>query len=146
MAWWSCREVCVSAPATGRNARGFADVGQEGKGAMFWKRGEGVLSGGPGRGRGRRWGKRGLRLGHPPARPADVANRVLLALFTVEMLMKMYGLGLRQYFMSIFNRFDCFVVCSGLLEILLVESGAMSPLGISVLRCIRLLRIFKITK
>uniref|UniRef100_A0A8C2RJ28 Voltage-dependent L-type calcium channel subunit alpha n=1 Tax=Capra hircus TaxID=9925 RepID=A0A8C2RJ28_CAPHI len=79
-------------------------------------------------------------------RPADVANRVLLALFTVEMLMKMYGLGLRQYFMSIFNRFDCFVVCSGLLEILLVESGAMTPLGISVLRCIRLLRIFKITK
>ncbi|XP_028629633.1 voltage-dependent L-type calcium channel subunit alpha-1S isoform X1 [Grammomys surdaster] len=76
----------------------------------------------------------------------DVANRVLLALFTIEMLMKMYGLGLRQYFMSIFNRFDCFVVCSGILEILLVESGAMSPLGISVLRCIRLLRLFKITK
>ncbi|XP_076797381.1 voltage-dependent L-type calcium channel subunit alpha-1S isoform X2 [Arvicanthis niloticus] len=76
----------------------------------------------------------------------DVANRVLLALFTIEMLMKMYGLGLRQYFMSIFNRFDCFVVCSGVLEILLVESGAMSPLGISVLRCIRLLRLFKITK
>ncbi|ELW57722.1 Voltage-dependent L-type calcium channel subunit alpha-1S [Tupaia chinensis] len=76
----------------------------------------------------------------------DVANRVLLALFTIEMLMKMYGLGLRQYFMSVFNRFDCFVVCSGILEILLVESGAMTPLGISVLRCIRLLRIFKITK
>ncbi|XP_052056876.1 voltage-dependent L-type calcium channel subunit alpha-1S isoform X3 [Apodemus sylvaticus] len=76
----------------------------------------------------------------------DVANRVLLALFTIEMLMKMYGLGLRQYFMSIFNRFDCFVVCSGILEILLVESGAMTPLGISVLRCIRLLRLFKITK
>ncbi|XP_049714057.1 voltage-dependent L-type calcium channel subunit alpha-1S [Elephas maximus indicus] len=76
----------------------------------------------------------------------DVANRVLLALFTIEMLMKMYGLGLHQYFMSIFNRFDCFVVCSGILEILLVESGAMTPLGISVLRCIRLLRLFKITK
>ncbi|XP_036765377.2 voltage-dependent L-type calcium channel subunit alpha-1S isoform X1 [Manis pentadactyla] len=76
----------------------------------------------------------------------DVANRVLLSLFTVEMLMKMYGLGLRQYFMSIFNRFDCFVVCSGTLEILLVESGAMTPLGISVLRCVRLLRIFKVTK
>ncbi|XP_036926405.1 voltage-dependent L-type calcium channel subunit alpha-1S isoform X3 [Sturnira hondurensis] len=76
----------------------------------------------------------------------DVANRVLLALFAIEMLMKMYGLGLRQYFLSVFNRFDCFVVCSGILEVLLVESGAMSPLGISVLRCIRLLRIFKITK
>ncbi|XP_036610092.1 voltage-dependent L-type calcium channel subunit alpha-1S [Trichosurus vulpecula] len=76
----------------------------------------------------------------------DVANRVLLTLFTIEMLMKMYGLGLRQYFMSVFNRFDCFVVCSGLIEIMLVESGVMTPLGISVLRCIRLLRIFKITK
>ncbi|KAG8518020.1 LOW QUALITY PROTEIN: Voltage-dependent L-type calcium channel subunit alpha-1S, partial [Galemys pyrenaicus] len=76
----------------------------------------------------------------------DVANRVLLSLFTVEMLMKMYGLGLRQYFMSVFNRFDCLVVCTGVLELLLVESGAMSPLGISVLRCIRLLRLFKITK
>ncbi|XP_060034500.1 voltage-dependent L-type calcium channel subunit alpha-1S [Erinaceus europaeus] len=76
----------------------------------------------------------------------DIANHVLLALFTVEMLLKMYGLGLHQYFMSIFNRFDCFVVCSGLLEVLLVESGAMTPLGISVLRCIRLLRLFKITK
>ncbi|XP_059533698.1 voltage-dependent L-type calcium channel subunit alpha-1S isoform X1 [Myotis daubentonii] len=76
----------------------------------------------------------------------DVANRVLLSLFTLEMLLKVCGLGLRQYFMSVFNRFDCFVVCSGLLEVLLVESGAMTPLGISVLRCIRLLRLFKVTK
>lgn len=77
---------------------------------------------------------------------ADVANRVLLALFTVEMILKMYALGLRQYFMSIFNRFDCLVVCTGILEIILVEIVSMTPLGISVLRCIRLLRLFKITK
>uniref|UniRef100_A0A8C3PN02 Voltage-dependent L-type calcium channel subunit alpha n=1 Tax=Calidris pygmaea TaxID=425635 RepID=A0A8C3PN02_9CHAR len=76
----------------------------------------------------------------------DNANRVLLALFVAEMLLKMYALGLRQYFMSLFNRFDCFVVCAGILEIILVELGTLSPLGISVLRCIRLLRIFKITR
>ncbi|NWV35321.1 CAC1S protein, partial [Grantiella picta] len=76
----------------------------------------------------------------------DNANRLLLALFVAEMLLKMYALGLRQYFMSLFNRFDCFVVCSGVLEIILVELGTLSPLGISVLRCIRLLRIFKITR
>ncbi|XP_015505894.1 voltage-dependent L-type calcium channel subunit alpha-1S [Parus major] len=74
------------------------------------------------------------------------ANRLLLALFVAEMLLKMYALGLRQYFMSLFNRFDCFVVCSGILETILVELGTLSPLGISVLRCIRLLRIFKITR
>jgi len=71
---------------------------------------------------------------------------VLLALFVAEMLLKMYALGLRQYFMSLFNRFDCFVVCAGILETILVELGTLSPLGISVLRCIRLLRIFKITR
>ncbi|XP_064029920.1 voltage-dependent L-type calcium channel subunit alpha-1S isoform X2 [Pogoniulus pusillus] len=76
----------------------------------------------------------------------DNANRVLLALFVAEMLLKMYALGLRQYFMSLFNRFDCFVVCSGILETILVELGTLCPLGISVLRCIRLLRIFKITR
>ncbi|XP_038018443.1 voltage-dependent L-type calcium channel subunit alpha-1S [Motacilla alba alba] len=79
-------------------------------------------------------------------RVQDNANRLLLALFVAEMLLKMYALGLRQYFMSLFNRFDCFVVCSGILETILVELGTLSPLGISVLRCIRLLRIFKITR
>uniref|UniRef100_A0A8C8BQ75 Voltage-dependent L-type calcium channel subunit alpha n=1 Tax=Otus sunia TaxID=257818 RepID=A0A8C8BQ75_9STRI len=79
-------------------------------------------------------------------RVQDNANRVLLALFVAEMLLKMYALGLRQYFMSLFNRFDCFVVCAGILETILVELGTLSPLGISVLRCIRLLRIFKITR
>ncbi|XP_059509497.1 voltage-dependent L-type calcium channel subunit alpha-1S-like isoform X2 [Stegostoma tigrinum] len=76
----------------------------------------------------------------------DTANKVLLALFTVEMMLKMYSLGLQAYFVSLFNRFDCFVVCGGILETILVEVKMMSPLGISVLRCIRLLRIFKITR
>nr|XP_033968463.1 voltage-dependent L-type calcium channel subunit alpha-1C isoform X1 [Pseudochaenichthys georgianus] len=76
----------------------------------------------------------------------DIANKVLLALFTGEMLLKMYSLGLQAYFVSLFNRFDCFVVCGGILETILVETKVMSPLGISVLRCVRLLRIFKITR
>ncbi|XP_077123185.1 voltage-dependent L-type calcium channel subunit alpha-1C isoform X9 [Ranitomeya variabilis] len=76
----------------------------------------------------------------------DTANKVLLALFTAEMLLKMYSLGLQAYFVSLFNRFDCFIVCGGILETILVETKIMSPLGISVLRCVRLLRIFKITR
>ncbi|XP_077337609.1 voltage-dependent L-type calcium channel subunit alpha-1S isoform X2 [Lithobates pipiens] len=76
----------------------------------------------------------------------DIANEVLLALFTMEMIVKIYALGFQSYFMSLFNRFDSFVVCTGLLEVMLVASDIMSPLGISVLRCIRLLRIFKITR
>ncbi|KAF4799437.1 voltage-dependent L-type calcium channel subunit alpha-1D isoform X9 [Turdus rufiventris] len=76
----------------------------------------------------------------------DIANKVLLALFTCEMLVKMYSLGLQAYFVSLFNRFDCFVVCGGIVETILVELEIMSPLGISVFRCVRLLRIFKVTR
>ncbi|KAL7827597.1 hypothetical protein SRHO_G00333150 [Serrasalmus rhombeus] len=76
----------------------------------------------------------------------EVANKVLLAMFTCEMLIKMYSLGLQAYFVSLFNRFDCFVVCGGIVETILVELAIMSPLGISVFRCVRLLRIFKVTR
>lgn len=77
---------------------------------------------------------------------SDVASRVLLVLFIVEMFIKMYALGLRAYFMSLFNRFDFFVVLCGILEMIMFSAGAVTPLGFSVLRCIRLLRILKVTK
>uniref|UniRef100_A0A4W6F8S2 Voltage-dependent L-type calcium channel subunit alpha n=1 Tax=Lates calcarifer TaxID=8187 RepID=A0A4W6F8S2_LATCA len=76
----------------------------------------------------------------------DVASRVLLVLFVIEMFVKMYALGPRAYFMSLFNRFDFFVVLCGILEMIMLSAGAVAPLGFSVLRCIRLLRILKVTK
>uniref|UniRef100_A0A7N8Y4B3 Voltage-dependent L-type calcium channel subunit alpha n=1 Tax=Mastacembelus armatus TaxID=205130 RepID=A0A7N8Y4B3_9TELE len=76
----------------------------------------------------------------------DVASRVLLVLFFIEMCLKMYALGPRAYFMSLFNRFDFFVVLCGILEMIMLSAGAVTPLGFSVLRCIRLLRILKVTK
>lgn len=75
-----------------------------------------------------------------------MASRVLLVLFVIEMFVKMYALGPRAYFMSLFNRFDFFVVLCGILEMIMLSAGAVAPLGFSVLRCIRLLRIFKVTK
>ncbi|XP_056292832.1 dihydropyridine-sensitive L-type skeletal muscle calcium channel subunit alpha-1-like isoform X2 [Pseudoliparis swirei] len=76
----------------------------------------------------------------------DNGNKLLLSMFAVEMLMKMYALGLPSYFLSLFNRFDCLVVSSGVAELLLVHAGVVSAMGISVLRCIRLLRLLKVTK
>lgn len=55
-------------------------------------------------------------------------------------------MGLPSYFMSLFNRFDCFVVSVGILELILVRMDIMSVMGISILRCIRLLRLIKVTK
>ena len=76
---------------------------------------------------------------------------------------------LQGYMVSLFNRFDFFVVCSSILEYTLVkfEVGVKTvfvcfhifcfpplsefcqvvpPVGLSVMRCIRLLRAFKVTK
>ncbi|KAM9258626.1 LOW QUALITY PROTEIN: voltage-dependent L-type calcium channel subunit alpha-1F [Morus bassanus] len=86
--------------------------------------------------------------GQPPwlTETQAYANKALLSLFAAEMVLKLYALGPTRYFASFFNRFDCFVVCGGVLETALVERGAMEPLGISVLRCVRLLRVFKVTR
>ncbi|XP_022649428.1 muscle calcium channel subunit alpha-1-like isoform X5 [Varroa destructor] len=76
----------------------------------------------------------------------DYANMFFVVLFTIEMLIKLYSLGFQSYFVSLFNRFDCFVVISSILETAFTYSHIMPPLGVSVLRCVRLLRIFKVTK
>ena len=76
----------------------------------------------------------------------EYTNLTFVCLFTFEMLLKMYALGFNGYMMSLFNRFDFFVVISSILEYLLVKNGLIPPIGLSVLRCIRLLRGFKVTK
>ncbi|XP_045456632.1 muscle calcium channel subunit alpha-1-like [Melitaea cinxia] len=76
----------------------------------------------------------------------EYGNAMFVALFTLEMLVKMYSLGLQGYFVSLFNRFDCFVVVGSISEMVLTKSELMPPLGVSVLRCVRLLRVFKVTK
>ena len=63
----------------------------------------------------------------------------------MEGLLKMYSFGLTAYFISLFNRFDFFVVISSIVEVILLYLELMPPLGMSVLRCVRLLRIFKVS-
>lgn len=76
---------------------------------------------------------------------ADYAEFVFLALFMMEMFIKMYALGPRNYLESSFNRFDCVVISGSIFEVIwsAVKSGSF---GLSVLRALRLLRIFKVTK
>ncbi|CAH2060511.1 unnamed protein product, partial [Iphiclides podalirius] len=76
----------------------------------------------------------------------NYANYLFVVLFTMEMLVKMYALGFQGYFVSLFNRFDCFVMVCSIVELALTFTGTIPQLGISVLRCVRLLRVFKVTK
>ncbi|XP_050450291.1 muscle calcium channel subunit alpha-1 isoform X2 [Cataglyphis hispanica] len=76
----------------------------------------------------------------------EYTNMFFIVLFSMEMMLKMYSLGFQGYFVSLFNRFDCFVVIGSITEMILTRTQVMPPLGISVLRCVRLLRVFKVTK
>nr|XP_033321554.1 muscle calcium channel subunit alpha-1 isoform X2 [Megalopta genalis] len=76
----------------------------------------------------------------------EITNMFFIALFSMEMMLKMYSLGCEGYFVSLFNRFDCFVVIGSITEMILTNTHVMPPLGVSVLRCVRLLRVFKVTK
>lgn len=73
------------------------------------------------------------------------AEYVFLVLFIMEMILKMYALGVRTYFESSFNKFDFFVVMGSIFEVVwsYYKEGSF---GLSVLRALRLLRIFKVTK
>ena len=77
----------------------------------------------------------------------DYAEFVFLGLFITEMVVRMYALGPRIYFESTFNLFDCIVILASVFEViwtnLVPQAGSF---GLSVLRALRLLRIFKVTK
>jgi hypothetical protein len=72
----------------------------------------------------------------------NVANIVFTIIFFLEMVLKMFGLGLKKYFSDAFNIFDCIIVCLSLLDAFLASENS----GVSVLRAFRLMRIFKIIK
>lgn len=69
-----------------------------------------------------------------------------LALFIFEMLLRMWALGPRIYYESSFNRFDCLVISGSVFEVVLTHFNPKSgSFGLSVLRALRLLRIFKVS-
>ncbi|XP_055897179.1 voltage-dependent calcium channel type A subunit alpha-1-like isoform X2 [Biomphalaria glabrata] len=75
-----------------------------------------------------------------------ITEYAFLGLFIFEMSIKMYALGVRIYFQSSFNIFDCVVIVGSIVEVIWSEFKKGSSFGISVLRALRLLRIFKVTR
>ena len=75
------------------------------------------------------------------SRVLDIANKIFTILFACEMTVKMFGLGIRRYVRDGFNIFDAIVVIFGLLDFFKLGSSA-----ITVFRCFRIVRIFKIVR
>eukprot|EP00794_Sanderia_malayensis_P016877 gene16877-18582_t len=75
----------------------------------------------------------------------ELSEKSFTALFFLEMLLRIYGLGFRVYMNSAFNRFDFAVVWLSIGDLFL-SYYKDEQLGIRVLRSFRLLRAFKITR
>ena len=97
---------------------------------------------------------------HPqPAEEADmleIINFGLTVVFILEMLLKIPALGLKDYLIDPFNRFDAFIVIVSILELILAPPAFFgisnsseddsSGGGFSALRSFRLFRLFKLAK
>jgi hypothetical protein len=92
-----------------------------------------------------------------PENPAEVQimeriNIFFTLVFTIEMIIKLIALGIKDYVKSLFNVFDCLIVISGLIDIiigdLLVQevNQKESRSMVTALRGFRLLRIFKLAR
>jgi hypothetical protein len=81
-------------------------------------------------------------------RQLDIANLTFVAIFTFEMVIKLFSLGLKGYVSVPFNLFDGAIVIISIIEAIIV---AVSPEllqggGTSALRAFRLLRVLKLAK
>lgn len=75
-------------------------------------------------------------------------NLVLVFVFIAEMLLKLTGLGLTDYFADSFNIFDCFIVIASIVELIYTYSSNSSGSGslLASLRGLRLFRLFKLAR
>ena len=76
------------------------------------------------------------------ARMLEVTNACFTVFFALEMLLKMKGLGLADYFNDQFNFLDCFIVLISLAELASTGDGPLSTFR--TLRLLRVARSFKL--
>jgi hypothetical protein len=67
--------------------------------------------------------------------------------FTIELVIKLLGLGFKNYVKDDYNNFDAIIVVISIVEKLLIATQAVTNAGaFSVFRGFRLLRIFKLAR
>lgn len=80
----------------------------------------------------------------------DICNQYFTWLFTLEMILKLVGLGYSNYMKDTYNKFDCFIVCISLIDwtiaISIGDNVGAAGAVLQAFRAMRLLRIIKLAK
>ena len=70
-------------------------------------------------------------------------NIFFMIVFTVEVVVKLVGLGLKPFFKDNYNSFDLITVILSIVELFFSDNGSSS---LGALRAVRLFRVFKLFK
>ena len=76
----------------------------------------------------------------------DISNTIFTILFTLEMLIKIFGYGVLPYFRDGLNIFDTLIVVVSILDIALSTANVFSGGGLVALSAFRTLRLFRMFK
>ena len=79
----------------------------------------------------------------------DKINLSFYSVFVFEMVVKLVGMGYREYFIDKFNTFDFLIVIISSIDVGLTQSSIGKSSGsnaLQALRAFRLLRVFKLAK
>ena len=79
---------------------------------------------------------------------ANILNDVFTVAFLIEMVIKLLGLGFKEYSRDSFNLFDAFIVVVSLVDMVisLTISEDSPTSALSAFRGVRLLRVFKLAR
>jgi len=75
-----------------------------------------------------------------------IFNDFFTCVFTVEMVFKLIGLGIRPYFHDAFNKMDFIIVITSIMDILMTEIIISPGDSLRVFRSIRVFRLFRILR
>ncbi|GMH51784.1 hypothetical protein TrLO_g993 [Triparma laevis f. longispina] len=76
----------------------------------------------------------------------DSVDYVWNAIFIMEMILKFFGLGFRQYFSAGWNRFDFFIVVCSIMDMIASSMGISIGIDIKILRVLRIARMVRLIK
>jgi hypothetical protein len=76
----------------------------------------------------------------------DSVDYLWNGIFIMEMILKFFGLGFRQYFSAGWNRFDFFIVVCSILDMVASSMGISIGIDIKILRVLRIARMVRLIK
>ena len=77
---------------------------------------------------------------------SEILNNVFTAIFLVEALIRLIGIGVTNYFKENWNRFDFFIALGSVLSIIITYNTEVKIYGTTILRSFRFLRLLRLLK